>query len=167
MRRKRNFCSGVFLRGGSKLPPCSFFRKLKCCITKYKFWPPKPFWGPENGQNRSPETSRGPPNGQNRAPEGPRRRPRSPEGPSKGYQGVNLTPPRPSKSLSGAILGLPRTVRDPQNPYVSLRKTMIFEVGPNAVRTRPQTRSRTPKRGPTGPKVSQWRQGTLPGGKTF
>ena len=26
--RKRNFCSGIFLRGGSKLPPSSFFQKI-------------------------------------------------------------------------------------------------------------------------------------------
>ena len=80
---------------------------------------------------------------------------------------VNLTPPRPSKPLLGAILGPPRTLWNLQNPYVSLRKSMIFEFGPGAVLSRPRTRSLTPQRDPAGPKVYNWRQGPTSGGKSF
>ena len=150
------------------MPPSSFFSENENVVLQnYEFWLPKPSWGPENVQNRLAETSRGPQNGQNRVPEGPQRRPRSPEGLAKGPQGVNLTPPRPPKSVLGGISGPPRTLRNLQNPYVSLRKSMIFEFGPGAVRRCPQTRPVTQEKDPTGPKFAAWRQGPGPGGKSF
>ena len=150
--------------------PSSFLRKIKMlCYKTTNVWPPKPPWGPESNQNQLPEASRGPQNGQNRAPEDPQRRPRGPQGPSKGSPDANLTPPRSPKLLLGPILGPPRTLRNLQNPSVSLRKTMISEFGPGAIRSRPRTRSRTltPQRDPAGPKLDPWRQGPPSGGKSF
>ena len=144
-----------------------FSGKLKCCITKIQILGPEAFLGTRKSSKSIPRDLPGAPKWPKWSPRGPPKTPtitlRTLQGPPRGQ----LDAPRPSKSLSGAILGSPGTMRNLQNPYVSLRKTLIFQFGPNAVRTRPQTRSLTPKRGPTGPKVGEWRQGTPPGGKTF
>ena len=64
-------------------------------------------------------------------------------------------------------MGTPRTLGGVQNLPISLRKSMIFEFGPNVVRRPLHTRFRCPQGAPAEPKLGHWRQGPRSGGKSF
>ena len=145
-----------------------FFRKIKMLYYKntnfrprslprdskmVKISPQRPPGDPQMAKmesQRAPNDVHDHPKDPPRAPKGSTRRPRGPP------------------SLSSERFWVPR---GPCGAFkiltFSLRKSVVFEFGPGAVRRRPQTRSLTPERDPAGPKLAKWRQGPPPGGKSF
>ena len=147
------------------MPPSSFFPDNEnVLLQNYTFWLPKPSWGPENGQNRLPGSSRGPPKWSKSSPRGPPKAPtitlRTLQGPPRGQ----LDASEALQVSLGSDFGSPADPAEPSKPYRFLKENIKFRVW---TRCGPKTRPDPvpdPGEGARGAKVLQVAAGAPPRG---